>query len=240
MPVTRDEVRNELRNAGFDVLFTEKNLDFLLDCKDVGYFLGNGPTTMAQGLGRLETRLLGALSKVELSLKEQLAVTFGKKTRQEVVTAQAQAYFQGWQQRRGKPKEATAYAHLLTRELGETEKAFGFNLLPGGGVKVYYDVLPAEVFLRENKEAMHWKDLIDPRHGEFTHRLQWYLVMREIHPRVGTSTMFAAINAIPGLWDYLFDRAPLNSGRTRLNANAIAMPKIPSVTIVISVSFQFR
>lgn len=228
MPVTRAQVRNELRNDGFDVLFTDKHLDFLLDCKDVGYFLGNGPTTMANGLARLEARLLDRLSSVDLSFSESVAVTFGKKSREQVVTGHAQAYFQGWKERQGQgKKEESAYAHLLTRELGEREKAYGFNLLPGGKVKVYYDVLPADVFLRENAEAMHWKDLIDPRHGEFTHRIQWYLVMREIQPRVGTTKMFAMINGIPGLWDYLFDRAPLGSGRTpaAVDANDFRSPE---------------
>lgn len=212
MPVTRPEVQEELRNAGFDTLFADENRDFLLDCIDVGYFLGNGPATMDASLRVLERQLQQRLSTVELTFAEKFKFRMSRQTHEQVVIPRAQAYFRDWRARRGAPKEASPFAHLLTDELGRLEQTNGFTLLPGGKVKVYYGVLPADVFLRENKETMHWKDLINPRHGEFTHRIQWYLVMSEIRSRLGISALFGSINGVAGLWDYLFDRLTFDAG----------------------------
>src|SRR5262249_25977716 len=70
-------------------------------------------------------------------------------------------------------------------------------------------------FTKEAGEAMHFKDLVDPRHGEYTHRIQWYLAITQ--GKLCTkpvSDLFIRVNdfgTFPNLWDLLFDRGTAES-----------------------------
>jgi hypothetical protein len=72
---------------------------------------------------------------------------------------------------------------VLTTVLSEFEERHGFNLVMDGTTgrkraKLYLSFVEPTVFLNQLKAGYHWKDpTVSPEHGEFTHRLQWYLLI---------------------------------------------------------------
>jgi len=112
-------------------------------------------------------------------------------------------------------------AHLqgvLSTVLANAETANGLSQVTFTGF-----VQPT-AFRGEVNSGRAFKDPAVPfGHGEFTHRIQWYLVFRRVlAPRVGwgafyrwVGTMFNPANTAEGLWDILFDRNKV----TRAGAN---------------------
>lgn len=112
-----------------------------------------------------------------------------------------------------KPKDPDA-SKLLTKALAKFELAHGFvspDKLPN-----YAGFVFGHVFTEGLGAGMHWKDVgAGPRHGEFTHRIQWYvLIQAGIISTVAKNqeaTVFKSIapwqKGKTNLWTYLFDRA---------------------------------
>jgi Family of unknown function (DUF5636) len=148
----------------------------------------------------------------------------------------AEKYFAGWQDRAPvtwnsktgytnnpspKPKNQ-AFSHLLTKELEAAELKAGFSLQMEADkrhVPTLVGALTAEQFNQQLIAGHHWKDAgVIARHGEFTHRIQWYLIVqagvlihpaREVFKAIGGHTPANPSKAYAGglyLWDCLVDR----------------------------------
>lgn len=118
--------------------------------------------------------------------------------------------------------------HLVTTEFGEEEQRVGLAKWNKDGEPHQVMVMgpfSGEGFLRNLREGRHWKDIVNPNHGEYTHRLQWYLIGRGAHVK-GVSDLFRKIGSAeahtyppyPGapkesyamctVWDAIVDRLP--------------------------------
>ncbi len=164
---------------------------FLIKCCAISEFLAGGPDKVAKSLKKLENALL---------------VKVGSETKKN----DAKSYFGNWKARQSNKSVKGEYSKLLTQVLTQTEKGAGFNVLADGSVKIYLGFLSNEVFAKQATIASHWKDLVATDHGEYTHRIQWYLVcegdLKEFSNKTEFAESFIFINSIPNLWDYIFDR----------------------------------
>ncbi|MCB1036610.1 MAG: hypothetical protein KDD47_22485, partial [Acidobacteria bacterium] len=95
------------------------------------------------------------------------------------------------------PKETT-YSHLLSDELSRVEKQEGFSfnvgLLTPNKAQLYVSVVSPGDFRAQLRSGYHWKDPGVPgAHGEFTHRIQWYILARSgVFPRGTLVRLFKA------------------------------------------------
>lgn len=135
----------------------------------------------------------------------------------------------------------------LSSELASKEVEFGgFNK----GVPIYFKVLSDKAFTELSEKIRHFKDVgAGFVHGEYTHRIQWYVCM--YHQTDGFTTresngfsltpaeMFRAVSTFGnisiqfwprrkvsgggGLWDALFDR---NSSDISLKTDGITGPEL--------------
>jgi hypothetical protein len=104
------------------------------------------------------------------------------------------------------------YSKLLTMSLSEFEKEHGF--LATEKPPNYAGFVYGNVFKEGLKKKQHWKDVgAGAKHGEFTHRLHWYILIRAGAIRDVTqmqeATIFASIEpwqkGTTNLWTSLFD-----------------------------------
>ncbi len=135
--------------------------------------------------------------------------------------------------------------HLLSDVLSHNEQNRGFQLYPRvgrnwGQTVTYLTFIPPDRFRENIRASRHWKDpLVPGGHGEFSHRIQWYLVTNNVpQPAEGWQSFYEWVGRIAhqiiqggddagwaalGLWDALFDRnnhnAPNVNGPYNTNAN---------------------
>lgn len=118
--------------------------------------------------------------------------------------------------------------HVVTQELTLVEIECGFNTFSvakttpgyptGAMVQTYTRFMSSQAFLQEVLLRRHWKDPTVPGdHGEYSHRLQWYLICRQLRGEIKRqpAEVFGDIGPVLrsenddsgyGLWFSLFDR----------------------------------
>lgn len=153
---------------------------------------------MSDYLGTGSGNIQPALLKLEENLKQKINSQID----------QAVEYFKNYTTRAAsfdKPP-SSPYSKLLTGHMAQLEEVNGFN---SKIYTIYLGRIDAQTFQNEREKARHFKDLISPQHGEYTHRIQWYLMMSAgIISDNGGKSIFQSVLAIPGLWDILLDRLP--------------------------------
>jgi hypothetical protein len=163
----------------------------------VSKYLGEGPKSITTELKGLEEACQARLADVNDAIKSAATYFAQWKERHESKSALAA---------KGEPAPpaTSKYAKLVTGVLAEAEGTQGF--MPED-YPVYLGVLPPQVFIAEGTKARHFKDLVSPRHGEYTHRLQWYLCLRKgLFGSRPAGQLFGAVVRFGALWDHLFDR----------------------------------
>ncbi len=103
----------------------------------------------------------------------------------------AKAYLGDWRNRNeGKSLKNTRYSHLLSTVLTDAERHNGFTLQSKGwldkargfrtpDVPYMVTVVSSQVFDTQLLNRQHWKDVgVSARHGEYTHRIQWYVICK--------------------------------------------------------------
>lgn len=183
MPIAVNDVMTELAgaiatNPKLQGIHDRDNTGFLNDWLQVQLLLGNGPAKVDWHL-------------IELNAAMEILVPQGPATPIDDRVARAKEYAASWKGRQdGTSAKNNAYSHLLARVLTEAEKRNGFSLQGPGwfekarGVKTpdvpyMVSVVSAQVFDTQLLNAQHWKDVgVSSRHGEFTHRIQWYVICR--------------------------------------------------------------
>lgn len=224
MAVTRQLVQQELVQ-----LFPGIQLDPLYDSiVEVGRMLGKGMASglFVNGLQELERRLQAALEK-RLRPWNPLAA------RPDMPTALTSAR-NYWQDRvNGVAAKNETYNHLLTDELTRLEGQAGFSFNVGflkpNKAQLYVSVVDAADFRNQLALGRHWKDPGVPgAHGEFTHRIQWYVVIAsgilppgvpvQVFKRCAAwvSPLMPAVNGASevDLWQTLCDRDRFNGGQS--------------------------
>jgi hypothetical protein len=192
------DIRGELTSV-FPAEFGDgKNADFLETCVRMAGFLAT-TTSVEQQLKELEGRLKTATG---LEFDKVLAHYRTRSAHADEGTLEGQL------------------RHLFSRELMALEIRLGFNTFQcaaGERVQTYIAFLNADSFRAQLKLGHHWKDPGVPgNHGEYTHRLQWYLLANALKDvvkepvkqfmRIGGVIDPNKENAPSGLWDALFDR----------------------------------
>lgn len=117
-------------------------------------------------------------------------------------------------------KSPAAFSKLLSRALAAEEQKAGFT----GAAKTFLGSLDPNEFRSQVKQGHRWKDPLvppDSDHGEFTHRIQLYLLLTTAPiPAVtrGWPGFYETAGSLQhtqkndladrGIWDALFDRQP--------------------------------
>jgi Family of unknown function (DUF5636) len=123
--------------------------------------------------------------------------------------------------------------HLVTLEFADGEKSAGLAKWKNNGEPHQVMVMgpfSGQGFLRNLQLGRHWKDIVNPNHGEYTHRLQWYLIGKgaglsgvgDIFRKIGSAEV-AEYAPYPGapkeaylmytVWDAIVDRLPTTDER---------------------------
>jgi len=212
MPFGSDEVRAPIR-ASIERLFPRHGLseELLEDCVSFALFL-NSPrdlrTCLLKQLENLEAALLRR-SGYERDAASQMRM------RGALAMTRLGAKLAG---RRSLDHKFPALSHLLSSELAESEKAWGFALsdIDGRPKAVMIAPLNGNHFRAQIRRKRPFKDpTILEQHGEFTHRLQWYLAGKAEIFTQPVADVYAAVGRVVyvptprfGLWDFLCDRDP--------------------------------
>jgi|GEM_PF-6789077 len=228
-PEHRAQVRDEINTVFFHEGSRNPPLppEILEDCVSFAIFLNFLPRDrehFTSALTVLESRL-----REQLRLKDTAAKYFaGKRMKPgEVITALASRHRDSLRKaaalRAGHPRpdigpsEHAAFSHLLSDVLAVQEAVWGFSLVSeeAGHTPKARMIAPlsANQFRAQLRFKRTFKDpMLASAHGEFTHRLQWYLA--GISGAISTpADLYAAVGTIAyptnpmfGLWDYLCDR----------------------------------
>ena len=188
------QVEEELKTEFPEAFNT--NPGFLKACVAIGGFLSD-PNKLRAGLRGLEN---------ELDRKVD--------ARREIIIKHYQARAKG-----GSSTLEEDLQHLLSQYLSQLEHQLGFTLYSTPGykepkVQTYVKFIQPDTFRKQISEGLHWKDPGVPFfHGEYTHRMQWCLIARELKSEVEAPVkVFKEIGGVTykdgklGLWDALFDR----------------------------------
>jgi hypothetical protein len=178
--------------------FSAKGTHFRDEVIRVGEYLME-PDQVANGLAVLNGEMVEALRTANLCE----AITFYDTRRAAYDKTKSS----------GKEEKKTEYRKLLVNVLKKWETRGGFQHDGSDKVKVFLKLLPNETFVEQSEKRAHFKDLVDPKHGDLSHRIQWYLVSRFVELRRKPNelvNLFVDCNTIrlkDGLlWDYLFER----------------------------------
>lgn len=222
--MNESDVFNELMdssrsNEALLPLFQPKNDAFRERVIQAQVLLGNGPDSVREGLRKLNREM-------EILIDPELSRDLGKAGLRVERTNAANQY---WTNRTGGTVGKDAqYSHLLSRVLTNSEKNNGFTHQEAGVFdsfkkiqtpKVPYmvTVVSSAIFNNQLSNSQHWKDVgVSAAHGEYTHRIQWYLISAAGVPKAG-DIMRKLVEFPPtnqgqsALWDAMFDRARYQS-----------------------------
>jgi hypothetical protein len=201
---TDAEIREEMASEFADYFAKPQRGAFLDECVKIASFLANAEQ-VKQELKVLEAKLSATVAR---NLNE-VAAHYERRVRgdQSVLDARLK--------------------HLLSNELTAMEVQWGFNSFEcvgsnTGRVQTYVGFLDSKTFLQQVSLGRHWKDPGVPNlHGEYTHRLQWYLLSNHVKALAKAPVkLFMQIGEVlrgndeRGLWAALFDR---DGGEDALN-----------------------
>lgn len=222
-PPHRTDIRLELHNCFKEI---ENDGPFFDALVDIGVFLTTLP------------RVESALRDLEENLFKS---AFGKHigaTRDKSYQDRAKNYFEQATQRhldksQGKTVDKDSdLQHLVTKEFAKEEQRAGFATWKSSGEPQKVLVMgpfSSEGFRRNLEKGRHWKDIVGPNHGEYTHRLQWYLIGKagivaepaKIFRKIGKAATHSYQPYEDGpqvastAWDAVVDRFPVEDNRAK-------------------------
>ncbi|CAB3791582.1 hypothetical protein LMG28688_03332 [Paraburkholderia caffeinitolerans] len=172
----------------------------------IGHYLSYGPRAPISG----EPVIRNALIKLDEDMTQRINKYYSAKSR-------AIDYFQKQEaayKAKAPPEKDSDYSKLLTASLDEFERAHGFMVV-GERLPNYAGFVFGNVFKESLALKQHWKDVgAGEKHGEYTHRLQWYILIRagaiKTVPVNQEATIFASIapwqkGRTCNLWTFLLD-----------------------------------
>jgi hypothetical protein len=202
-----DEIRKELTDA-FDAKGVKVN-DALLsasphfeDYVRMGYYLSYGPR---------EPVIRKALIDLDAAMTSRINKTFFAEYRALKHFDQQKTAYTG---KSAQPEKDRDFSKLLTASLDEFERNHGFVIV-GDRPPNYAGFVFGNVFKESLALKQHWKDVgAGAEHGEYTHRLQWYILIKagavRTTPANQEATVFASIapwqKGKTNLWTFVFDQ----------------------------------
>ena len=222
MGKTEVQIREDLQRQFPEIFVNPVHQKYLPDYAAIGSFLSD-LERVEPPLSDLETALAEVMF-TKLGYNSSAAGKLLKGARRDYYVKQARGQFGGWQSRlearnASRPvKKDLAFSKLLSDELSRVETLHGFRLHQdeNGHPKAQMIMpLKAEEFRAQLRDRRPFKDpTIGADHGEFTHRVQWYLIATaQVVTKPGEA--YSKIGEVPwsvsgnfGLWDALCDRQP--------------------------------
>lgn len=178
------------------------------DYVTIGTWLSSGLRTSIKGDPVIRTALLSLEDEMVSRIKKY----YSKDTRAVTYFKTIQEHYQKKEQPR--PEKDTDFSKLLTASLGQFEREHGF-LVAGDRLPNYAGFVYGNVFKESLTLKQHWKDVgAGDTHGEYSHRLQWYIVIKAgaivSSPRNQEALVFQSManfqRGKTNLWTYLFDQ----------------------------------
>lgn len=216
----KQEIIAELKS----VFSFEKNDEYLDDFGRIGEFLSQQDKVKV-GVKVLEDNLIARLQR-RLSASGELSDDNLKAAQSYFITSA----FRAAGTRRPRSQAYENYSHLLSEELsaGEIESGLAVDapsLLVSQNSQNKVDVMvgfvAAKTFLEQVAKGRHWKDPgAKPDHGDYTHRIQWYLITKQLKLKHPAGVVFAATGKYSAKLDgiemsvftFLVDRYQRGSG----------------------------
>jgi hypothetical protein len=247
--VTRNEIRAFLTcDDHFPQLAREPQ--FLADCVEIACHLASGPSGVGRGLATLEAamydRITGYLGQSWLDSVLRWKVARDARAYFDARGPQYKRYGEQVNTIAGssptpqaadaairelpKPPKDPRFAHVLSSVLADAEAAVGFTVnptptlaSPARRVPTFVGALDERQFSQQLLNRNQWKDPgVVEGHGEFSHRIQWYLIAQgprlthrvpELFQRLVAHMAIAHPERRPdgvsggiALWDALLDR----------------------------------
>jgi hypothetical protein len=233
MSLTAKAIRGDLEGLFPEIFKDPIQQPFLNDYVNIGVFLSGLSSNQTNCLAKLETRMQDRMFKKHGYADSKTGQQLIDKRRGYYIK-EAQAQFGGSIDRlkakiNEKPlKKDHAFSKLLTDELADKETKWGFQLfIDNVGHPKAEMIMPlkADQFRTQLQELRPFKDpTIGPDHGEYTHRLQWYLIA-EANVVAKPADVYKHLGLVPwqgsvftkngvtnfGLWDALVDRQPVGA-----------------------------
>ncbi|BDC42657.1 LirA/MavJ family T4SS effector [Paraburkholderia terrae] len=207
-----DEIRKELTDA-FDDKDLKVNGALLSgsphfgDYVRMGYYLSCGPRGTISG----EPVMRNALIALDADMTSRIDKYYSRESRAVKHFGQQQT---AYATKTAQPDKDRDFSKLLTGSLEEFERNHGFVVV-GERLPNYAGFVFGNVFKESLALKQHWKDVgAGPAHGEYSHRLQWYILIRagaiKTVPVNQEATVFASIapwqKGKTNLWTFIFDQ----------------------------------
>jgi hypothetical protein len=211
-PLSRKNIEQEIETNFPAIAKDAKFLDALVN---IGWFLTSAGDVMPE-LDYLEKALFNRAFGKSLGPERDKIYQQRAKDYYGDATKRAQA-----KAKNEKVEKDADLQHLITLEFADEEKRAGLAKWKKNGEPYQVMVMgpfSGEGFLRNLQEGRHWKDIVGPNHGEYTHRLQWYLIGKGAHVS-GVGDIFRKIGSAEvkryeenrlwcTVWDAIVDRLP--------------------------------
>lgn len=173
----------------------------------IGHYLSYGPRAGVRG----EPVIRNALIKLDEDMTQRIDKNFWAKSRAiDYFKKQGAAY----KAKEAPPTKDRDFSKLLTASLDKFERDHGFTVV-GDRLPNYAGFVFGNVFKESLTLKQHWKDVgAGEKHGEYTHRLQWYILIQagaiRTVPVNQEATVFASIapwqkGRTCNLWTFLLD-----------------------------------
>ncbi len=213
---------------------------FLTDCSKIGAFLSQGDQSiMLKVFGILDQMMFMHLdeqlkpsAKTEISDDTQRYKKIAESYREYMLDRKKfTEKSSDFVLKHVKEGISNPFKHTLTSALNKAELHFGYphNKDEFGHPRIYYVgfLESKEAFLDNIKDGFHWKDVgASPEHGEYTHRLQWFVIAMNPQLNIANRTgkVFIDVGAFreeaqkadqfnqKDLWPRLCDRPKLDKG----------------------------
>jgi hypothetical protein len=224
-PLSRLDIEQEIKTHFPPIAKDSKFFDALVK---IGQFFTSAGDVMPE-LDKLEealfTRAFGKQLVSQRKSYQQRAKAYYSKA-----TERAQAKMDGQPVQKDSDLQ-----HLVTREFADEENRAGLAKWNKNGEPYQVMVMgpfSGEGFLRNLQLGRHWKDIVNPNHGEYTHRLQWYLIGKgagvsrvgDVFRNIGSAqpAQYAPYPGAPKeaylmytVWDAIVDRLPDTDPRAK-------------------------
>ena len=236
MRLSEHAVRGDLEALFPEIFDDPVHLPYLKDYIRIGVFLSAPDGDLMAALATLESRMQQRLFKNLGFTETKWSSWVNEKRRAHQLKAAQKQFNTSIDRFHAKAamqpvKKNAAFSKLLTSELAEKEQALKFNLFADEhGHPKPEMILPlkADQFRQQLAARRPFKDpTIGPDHGEYTHRLQWYVIAEAGILSNPPATVYEFIGYVPwhgskltaltktsdgaasfGLWDALCDRQP--------------------------------
>ncbi|MBB5497706.1 LirA/MavJ family T4SS effector [Paraburkholderia sp. MM5384-R2] len=207
-----DEIRKELTDAfdGKDLKVNDQLLSVsphFADYVRMGHYLSCGSQTTITGTPSVQNALIA----LDADMTNRINKTFFAESRAIKHFDQQQT---AYATKKAQPDKDRDFSKLLTASLDAFERKHGFVVV-GDRLPNYAGFVFGNVFKESLALKQHWKDVgAGPEHGEYTHRLQWYIMISagviQTVPAYQEATIFASIapwqKGKTNLWTFLFDQ----------------------------------